>query len=198
MHPERDPEFLEWDSLVKREVELRHHAARFDVFLSADADEAPSAKCSEAVLDSSSAALGRQAEARMGGVDQPAELGVVGPRAVVGEPDPADQLTGREQLGRPDPEAVLLPVPAVALERCCGLLQRHRPLAHVAHHDGIGVPASERREILVAPAAELQPRGFELHYSSCLRKTTQALCPPKPNEFETPTVISDFRAAFGM
>ncbi len=35
-------------------------------------------------------------------------------------------------------------------------------------------------------------------HSSCLRKTTQALWPPKPNEFETPTWISDLRASFGM
>ena len=35
-------------------------------------------------------------------------------------------------------------------------------------------------------------------YSSCLRKTTHALWPPKPNEFETPTWISDSRASFGM
>ena len=35
-------------------------------------------------------------------------------------------------------------------------------------------------------------------YPRCLRKTTQALCPPKPNEFETPTSISDSRASFGM
>ena len=36
------------------------------------------------------------------------------------------------------------------------------------------------------------------HSPSCLRNTMQALCPPKPNEFETPTWISDSRASFGM
>ena len=41
-------------------------------------------------------------------------------------------------------------------------------------------------------------RAIGKRYSSCLRNTTQALCPPKPNEFETPTWISDSRASFGM
>ena len=37
-----------------------------------------------------------------------------------------------------------------------------------------------------------------LRYSSSLRNTTQALCPPKPNELETATSRSASRASFGM
>jgi hypothetical protein len=54
----------------------------------------------------------------------------------------------------------------VALERRSRLLERHRPTTHVAHHDRIGVPARKRRQVLVAPEAQPQPRGLELHYSS--------------------------------
>ena len=60
-------------------------------------------------------------------------------------------------------------------------------------------------EMAVAPAAtpDLGDRGGVAglgrpDHSPCLRKTTQALWPPKPNEFETPTWMSDLRASFGM
>ena len=171
---------LERDLLVQPEAELRHHAARLDVLLGADADEPLSAEGSEAVLDAGRPALGRQAAAGVSGIDQPAELRVAGPRAVVREPDPADELTRPEQLGGPDPEAVLVPVPPVAIERRRGLLQRHRPAAHVPHHDRIGVPARERRQIVVATSggaaaarsrARTTPRACGTRCRRCARRS---------------------------
>ena len=192
------PELLERDLLVQPEPELLHHAPRLHVLLGADADEPLSTEDREAVLERGGPAFGRQAAADVRGIDQPADLRVAGPRAMVREADPAHELTRREQLRSPDAEAVLVPVPAGTVERGGGLLWRHRSAAHVPHHDRIGAPARQRRQILVAPEAKPQPSGLDVHYSPCLRKTTQALCPPKPNEFETPMVISDFRDSFGM
>ena len=119
------------------------------------------------------------------------------------EADPADELARLAQLHGPDAEAVLVPVAAVAGERLCGLLARHRRAPHVPHHERIAVPARDRVEILVAPQAQPQPRRLELSHvepghSSSRRNTTHALCPPKPNEFETPTWIGLSRASFGM
>jgi hypothetical protein len=100
VHPEGDPELLERDLLVETEAELCHHTPRLEILLGADADDPRKAE-PESVSSSRRTAFRRQPLADVGGIDQPAELRLAGPGAVVGEPDSPDQLTGFEQLGRP-------------------------------------------------------------------------------------------------
>ncbi len=63
---------------------------------------------------------------------------------------------------------------------------------------------TERLPTATATAAPPNPartkvKGWPVYtYSSSLRNTTQALCPPKPNELETPIEMSASRDSFGM
>ena len=60
-----------------------------------------------------------------------------------------------------------------------------------------GLPRDRDRHDI--PPSQVTDRySSSVTHSSRRRNTTQALCPPKPNEFETPTVIALSRASFGM
>ncbi len=55
------------------------------------------------------------------------------------------------------------------------------------------------RSLLGELERALQERAVAIgQFSSQRRNTTQALCPPNPNELETPIVRSARRASFGM
>ena len=83
--------------------------------------------------------------------------------------------------------------------------------ASIALHERAGFRVVGRRERIAsstglarhgvpgAPPPVTRPRGREAQASSCQRrKTRHALCPPKPNEFETPISTCSRRASFGM
>ena len=200
-----DPEGLEEHGLVKVEAELLHDAPRLDVRLDADADQARHAEHAEAVLDGprrprwrghGRCGPGRSASPPRG---RPATRG--GTRARPGRRAHRSRAARRPRCRSRAP-------PSGA-----GSVRAPPRTPRGSSADGpCGASRSDRRstrdrvEILVPPETQPKARRLELchwvirslSHSSTRRNTTQALCPPKPNQFETPTVIALSRASFGM
>jgi hypothetical protein len=159
--PENDLELRERHLGELPELELLHHPPRAEILLERDRDDARESERAEGVVDRGGAGLGREPLAPARRVDPPADLGGVGPGAVVREPDAADGLARLAVLREPDTEAVLLVVrerPLEQLLRACPI-----PLAREMLGDARVVrPAEQRVEIVPPPAAQPQPGCLEL------------------------------------
>src|SRR6266545_4630466 len=148
--------------LPRGEAKLRHHTPRGGVLGGGDADDSLEAEIVERISNARRARFGREPPALPGHIDQPAHLGIVRPFAVIRQANSPDERFGLFLFGRPQAEAMGLPVPLDVRKHHLGLLTRKRGLTHVLHEDRIGVPTDEGVEVLWTPAAQAEPRRLEL------------------------------------